>query len=448
MKRILAGWLMDSCNLNKESKVHIKNWTNNKSQISRGDFIKTLGMGILANSVILNGCKNNDDEKEEISRNGLKAGEIVFAFYPSYYMIYRISFFATANKITIYWGGGQKEVNIAYNGKVFSYEYPRYERRIITCRTESLKIFRCVPEYDYATNDDSYLTELSFGKCTELTEIKCDNQRITLLDIENTFASLQRLVCSENQLTSLSVEGAQKLVELKCEKNLLTELNLRGCTALEQMDCQSNQLTELNLSGCTALEQVKCNSNQLTKLNLSGCTAMKLLQCDNNKLPALNFSGCTALEQVECNSNQLIELNVSGCVAIKSLHCYQNRLQSINMSGCIALVTLECTGNWGSNRITELNLSGCKALRLLICEANLLTRLDLSDCTELKYLFCAENYLSEIALNAIFESLPDRTLSDSVGTINFFRNPGTASCDHSIYERKNWEIGYSWGLGL
>ena len=97
---------------------------------------------------------------------------------------------------------------------------------------------------------------------------------------------ISELICLNNQLVALNVQGCTSLQKLLCHKNKLTSLNVQGCTALERLLCYKNQLTGLNVQGCTALERLLCNSNQLTSLNVQGCTALKDIQCQANQLNA------------------------------------------------------------------------------------------------------------------------------------------------------------------
>ena len=97
---------------------------------------------------------------------------------------------------------------------------------------------------------------------------------------------ISELICLDNQLVALNVQGCTSLQKLLCHKNKLTSLNVQGCTALERLLCYKNQLTGLNVQGCTALERLLCNSNQLTSLNVQGCTALKDIQCQVNQLNA------------------------------------------------------------------------------------------------------------------------------------------------------------------
>lgn len=339
---------------------------NQKKQISRGDFIKTLGLG-LAGGVILSGCKKDDD-----SNNDLLDGEVQIKATPA--TDNTILFYTAAEKITIDWGDSSID-EYTPNGveKRFTHEYPNRNLQTVSFVAEAMTKFSYNgdPNYGFSLGKGT-LREIRFGKCTELKEISCGKQLLTVFDIENTFASLESLTCDQNLLTSLEVSGASKLKTLYCKNIGLTELNVNKNTALTVLNCAGNQLTHLDLSKNTELTYLDCYSNELTLLDLSKNTELTSLNCENNLLSQLDMNKNTALWYLDCSSNQLTQLNVSGCMAFSSL---------------------DCRGN----------------------------------------------LLSESALNALFESLPDRT-GIAIAYITFHENPGTVSCDRSIYEKKNWDI--------
>jgi len=429
-----------------EAGNHLKNLTKTKNQMSRGDFLKTLGLGLVANSVVFSGCNKDDDEGG--SNNGLKAGEIEIKAYPDNNRDNKIIFSATAKKITIDWGDGTvNEFNPNGKGMEFSHQYQFADYKTVSIMTE------LITDYEHKTYSEQL--ELRFGKCTELRKLDCSNKGVSVLDIKNAVASLETLECEWSKISSLDVSGASKLTTLSCNGGMygnITELKLSGCTALKDLNCSFNQLTQLDLSSCTVLTNLDCWNNQLTQLDLSknpvltyldckggeltlldvtGCTALTYLNCDRNQLTLLDMSSCTALTKMLCENNKLTELKLRGCTALMELRCNNNQLNQLDVTGCTALTYLECT----SNQLNQLDVSKNTALTSLNCNSNQLTQLDVSKNTALTVLECKNNQLSASALNALFESLPNAT---DVSWISFWGNPGSDSCDQSIYERKGW----------
>ena len=102
--------------------------------------------------------------------------------------------------------------------------------------------------------------------------------------------------------------------------------------------------------------------------------------------------------------------------------------------------------------LTSLDVSGCKTLIDLDCGFNQLTNLNIRKNTNLINLNCMYNFLTESALNALFESLPDRNKSEYgliaiKGNPDSYNNPdypsfnsGTESCNQNIATAKNWVV--------
>ena len=130
--------------------------------------------------------------------------------------------------------------------------------------------------------------------------------------------------------SDIQVEGCDETI-LKSDK--AAELHAKGTIVtlkgkISELICHNNQLVALNVQGCTALEKLLCRKNKLTSLNVQGCTALKDIQCQANQLTGLDIQGLTALEKLFCNSNQLTSLNVQGCTALKDIQCQANQLNA------------------------------------------------------------------------------------------------------------------------
>jgi hypothetical protein len=92
--------------------------------------------------------------------------------------------------------------------------------------------------------------------------------------------------------------------------------------------------------------------------------------------------------------------------------------------------------------IKQLHIDGCASLKgVIVIEENrgALTVLEINNCPALQVLNCYGNQLTAPALNAMFTALPDRT-GGKRGSAFVFDNPGSADCDKSIVEDKNWGI--------
>ena len=106
---------------------------------------------------------------------------------------------------------------------------------------------------------------------------------------------------------------------LDCGENELTSLYLSNLQ-LEKLICDNNQLTTLDLSRCTALKEVDCRKNQLTGFTW-GTISLRVLNCAENQLNSLNINNQQALEELDCSGNQL------GWLMLTNLHQLDMRRQ-------------------------------------------------------------------------------------------------------------------------
>jgi hypothetical protein len=127
------------------------------------------------------------------------------------------------------------------------------------------------------------------------------------------FANLEVLDCSYNQLTSLNLSGMSNLLYLTAGSNSLTTLNVTGCNAMISIECDFNQLTALDLSGLNSLETLVAPQNLLTSINLSGLNSLGSLEITGNQLTTLDLSGCPNVLYLSCAFNQLTSLDISSC---------------------------------------------------------------------------------------------------------------------------------------
>ena len=199
---------------------------------------------------------------------------------------------------------------------------------------------------------------------------------------------------SLGMMGNLDVSGCTGLDRLDCSENQLTEINVSGCTALTDIDCSNNKLTELNVSTNTELYTLRCYGNQLTELDVSENTWLYELYCFGNKLVRIDISGCTDLDGLDCSENQLTELDLSGNTSLRWLYCSGNRITELDLTANSELEALRCS----ENQLTAIDVSANTALTELHCSGNQLTELDLSENTSVYRLECEDNYITFLDL--------------------------------------------------
>ena len=77
-------------------------------------------------------------------------------------------------------------------------------------------------------------------------------------------AAVKTISCADKDISNLTgIEYFTALTELQCDNNDLTTLDVSKNTALTKLQCYYNQLTSLDVSKNTALTELQCNNNQL-----------------------------------------------------------------------------------------------------------------------------------------------------------------------------------------
>lgn len=237
----------------------------------------------------------------------------------------------------------------------------------------------------------------------------------------------------------ITIKGNIK--RLSCWGDGIFSLDISKCPALTDLRCEATNVSFLDVSKCTALTDLYCcQNNNLTSLDVSKNTKLTVLTCWMNNLTSLDVSKNTALTELHCYDNNLTSLDVSKCAALTYLNCWNNNLTFLDVSKNTKLTKLWC----GGNNLTSLDVSKNTALTYLSCSYSNLTSLDISKNTELTDLRCRNNNFSAEALNKIFTDLP---IVKQRAPIYIGDNPGTATCDKSIAEKKGWyvdEYGYGY----
>ncbi len=194
------------------------------------------------------------------------------------------------------------------------------------------------------------LTNSGFDGVSASNTLMLNSADMTTLAGIGHFASLEKLECTDNQLTSLNLSGLPNLLKLSCGNNPLTSLNLSGLTSLTNLVCYNNKLTSLNLDGTTGLEFLNCSENQLTSLDVSKLTKLTTLKCYKNQLTSLDVSKLTKLKDLDCSANLLTALDITPLTGLTTLVCGYQKSGSLNL---VLTLTSAQKATWDSKWVKE-----------------------------------------------------------------------------------------------
>ncbi len=139
--------------------------------------------------------------------------------------------------------------------------------------------------------------------------------------------------CSRSNITSLVISDNNGLTSLYCDETNLTSLDVRNCKILTDLNCRYNEkLSSLDASNCTSLENIDCKISSLTSLNINGCNKLERLYCGDNNLSTLDASNCVNLLSLDCYSNKLTSINIDNCNSLSLLGCWDNKFDDDTMN--------------------------------------------------------------------------------------------------------------------
>lgn len=195
------------------------------------------------------------------------------------------------------------------------------------------------------------ITKLDVSMLPELCTLQCGGQNLTEVKLNN--PKMQELNCSLSPVSELDFSMMYDLVSLNIWSCKLSgALDLSNRSQLTTLNCSENQLTSLNLQGCTSLTDLGCASNQLTELDISSCNKLISLGCGGNQLTELDISNCNQLKALYCGYNLLTELHVTHCKNLEELYCQANCMGTFDLSGMKHIRTFAANGQYVGQKYT------------------------------------------------------------------------------------------------
>lgn len=190
------------------------------------------------------------------------------------------------------------------------------------------------------------LTSLAAEHLPELTSIFFrSNNKLSFLSLEGC-GKLEKLELSSpdynstySDLSTLNLRGCTSLNYLKCNNSKLTELDVSDLLNLTVLICSDNLLSVLDLKKLSKLQVLNCNNNQLTSLDLNNAIDLKYIDCSNNELTHFKVPENSSVVSLNINNNPISELDLPS-VKIETLTANSTNINYINLNGVKGL-TLE-----------------------------------------------------------------------------------------------------------
>ena len=151
------------------------------------------------------------------------------------------------------------------------------------------------------TMSSNNITKLDLSANTKVTHINAADNRITALNL-NGLTELKSLNVSGNMLKdTIVLSEHKKLVYLNVADNKLRVLNILENEVLKEIDCSYNDIIAITLPA--SVEKVVCNNNNLYSFGLDNLTSLKELNISYNHLGAFDVPENVPLTDVTIVGN-------------------------------------------------------------------------------------------------------------------------------------------------
>lgn len=171
-------------------------------------------------------------------------------------------------------------------------------------------------------------------------------------------------------ITSLTgLKGLPALSSLNLDGNGVSSLDCSNMLSLTNLICSNNLLTSINVNGCSSLGNFSCLNNLgVTSVPLTGCVSLSTFNCTNCSILSLDFSPCPLIQTIECSANGTISsITFSGNSNLQIIYCFQNVITSLDLSSLTALVICDLS----ENQLTSIDITGmCSHMNLLDVHGN------------------------------------------------------------------------------
>ncbi|HMC02211.1 MAG TPA: T9SS type A sorting domain-containing protein [Flavobacteriaceae bacterium] len=243
------------------------------------------------------------------------------------------------------------------------------------------------------------MTSLTLPVTNTVTRLDCYNNNLTgTLDVSD-FTNLEILWCYNNSLSGTLNLSSNELIEnVDCSDNNLGGLLLPDTTTLFRLVCDNNQITSLDASQNSGLTTFWCFENQILSLLVPTTNGLTTLWCNNNNLTSLDVSTLTGLVNLDCGHNPMLtSLTLPSTPPLVNLWVYDVGFSNTNfLAGNTSLELLDIGLNGYDD--ADVDVSPFTSLTELYCNGNNLTTLNLAGNSQLLYLGIYDNALTQLNL--------------------------------------------------
>ena len=211
------------------------------------------------------------------------------------------------------------------NAQIVTIPDANFKTKLLSASSSNFVAYSNGVAVDIDLNNDN---EIQTSEAVLIDSLNVSGFNIASLIGINDFLNLKKLVCTNNQLTSLDVSAL---------------------ASLKRLNANFNQLTAIDLSSNVLLEEVRLSVNLLNTIDVSELIALNYLELHSNQLTAIDVSALTNLEVLGLSNNLLTTLDCSQNLNLKGLYVAVNLLSTVFIKNGIDESQLIDSGSWMEN---------------------------------------------------------------------------------------------------
>ncbi|ODQ64709.1 L domain-like protein [Nadsonia fulvescens var. elongata DSM 6958] len=325
-------------------------------------------------------------------------------------------------------------------------------------------------------NNNALINRLpvGFASLVSLKVLDIKYNYLTDIDIISKLPSLEKLVCSRNNVSRFSDQLSSQLTTLYLNQNPISEINFTSCaSSLSFLDASGAKLGSLSSSLINMIPNVETlildnNHLNLIPTEVWNLKKLKFLSCANNNLESLpdDIGKLISLEYLDLHSNNICELpsEINELYHLRHLNLASNLLDEfpkyqLKESLANSLQVLILCDNRFNDDCFE-NISLLTELKVLNISYNYLIEIPSNSLSRLKKL--TELYVSGNSLSSLpaddLESIPHlQTLFANFNKLhslpaelgkNFELRMFDVGSNNLKYNINNWPYDWNWHFNL
>jgi hypothetical protein len=221
----------------------------------------------------------------------------------------------------------------------------------------------------------------------------------------------------------------------------ISKFNTGLCESLIAIDLQDNSLTTLDLTRCDHLVTLDLgNNSSLASLDVDNLTEMQLLHINDTLISNITFVDLINVQELDTTNTPINNLNVSALTQLGFLYAGgTSNLETLTLGSLAELSSIEVMN---SPSLTTLDMSQCPNISYVgahNCGLTSINATGVAGVFDFCEIYIYNNYLTKTAIDTLFTGL-GTVGSPGFATIDVQNNPGSATCDTTIAENKNWTV--------